>query len=117
MVSPYRRGVDTGRFGMTVLVLMSAPMQGVTSNQFTPPVRDAVRFLPDSTSTQKALYGRITRPKVGVNVYLLTDDSIVEDHPGDESLIVTTWFGGRAEPYTVTDAEKSLLVSAGYTVT
>jgi hypothetical protein len=103
---------------------------------FTPPgVSGVPPVLPYGHAEQSALGFRLfrhyrARPE-GVNVYLLSDDTITEEDPDGSQVVwsrndrtgdsinakwvVTAWFGGH-DNYELTDHEAALLAAAGYTV-
>jgi len=88
---------------------------GGAPNEFSPPIRYTTsRWNQDTLPDDRRFVGRLTGIPVATNVYKLVSGAYTENHPGDESLIATTYFGARR--YIVSDSEKAALIGAGYEV-
>ena len=98
---------------------------------FTPPAQSTVPPIlpsndPDQTPEGFRLFRHYRSRPEGINVYLLSDDTITEDDPDQERVFwaeaegtpyVKRAFYGGHDDYDLTDAEATLLTDAGYTVT
>jgi hypothetical protein len=99
-------------------------------NTFTPPATSTVpSVLPPGAEGQTPLQYRLwrhyrSRPE-GVNVYVLSDGTVTEDDPDQETsfwyapdgnpYVKVAFYGGH-DAYEITDEIAALLVSQGYTV-
>ncbi len=83
---------------------------------FSPPVvHDVPAVLPDTTGVERALFRHYRGHQSARNVYYLTDGTVTERQPDDDSLVAHTWFGGH-EPQVVTEPQAIALRAAGYTL-
>lgn len=98
---------------------------------FTPPSRNAVpSVLPPwtgreaQTVTGWRLFRHYRSRPEGINVFLLSDGTVTEDDPDGTSVhwlnendgnpyVQVAWYGGH-DDYNITEAQKTLLVAAGY---
>ncbi len=80
---------------------------------FTPPTDNFVRYADAfDTSIEHRLF-RFAHPTArGRNVYKLTDNSYVQDQPGDSTTIKITYHGGHSHVVDATEA--AALTAAGY---
>lgn len=80
---------------------------------FTPPTDNFVVYAdPFDTSVEHRLF-RFKHPTArGRNVFKLTDNSYVQDQPGDSATIKITYHGGHS--HTVDATEAAALIAAGF---
>ena len=95
---------------------------------FTPPADTPRSPIPPGTrGIQRRLFKYFTAPPAARNVYILTDNTVVQEWPAttynpDTTIdqwpserVARTFFGGHGA-YPVNSAESALLIAAGYTI-